>query len=288
MIRTGRADVVVVGGTEAAIHPMPLASFAAMQALCTRNDAPETASRPYDTSRDGFVMGDGAGILVLESEAYARARGARVHAEVLGAGTSSDAYHIAAPEPEGAGASRAVLEALEVSGVSARDVVHVNAHATSTPVGDLAEVKALRVALGVDLDHVAVSATKSMTGHMLGAAGAVESIFTILALHHRLAPPTINVDDLDPAADIDVVRKEPRELPDGIAAQQRLRLRRAQRGRRVRPRELTRSPLPAPNGRRATQTPHEGGLGGPAPTRGWTGRAQPTRCSQRTGLPSPA
>lgn len=218
MIRTGRADVAVVGGTEAAIHPMPLASFAAMQALSTRNDSPETASRPYDTTRDGFVMGDGAGIMVLESEEFARARGARIYAEVLGAGTSSDAYHIAAPEPEGAGASRAVEEALRVSGVSPRDVVHINAHATSTPAGDLAEVKALRVALGADLDHVAVSATKSMTGHMLGAAGAVESIFAILALHHRLAPPTINVEDVDPGADVDLVLKTPRELPEGGVA----------------------------------------------------------------------
>ncbi|SDQ04277.1 beta-ketoacyl synthase [Quadrisphaera sp. DSM 44207] len=218
MIRAGRADIVVAGGTEATIHPMPLASFHAMQALSTRNESPETASRPYDTARDGFVLGDGSGILVLESEEHARARGARVYAEVLGAGLSADAHHIAAPEPEGMGASRAVQEALAVAGATPADVVHINAHATSTPVGDLAEVKALRRALGPDLDRAAVSATKSMTGHLLGAAGAVESIFTVLALHHRLAPPTINLDDLDPGVDLDVVRKDPRPLPAGGVA----------------------------------------------------------------------
>lgn len=216
-IRSGRADVVVAGGTEACIHPLTLASFAAMKALSTRNDAPERASRPYDSARDGFVMGDGAGLLVLESEAHARARGARVYAEVLGAGMSADGYDIAAPEPDGAGASRAIREALDVAGAAPSDVVHVNAHATSTPVGDLAEVKALRAALGADLDSVAVSATKSMTGHLLGAAGAVESILTVLALHHRLAPPTINLDDLDPAVDLDVVHGAPRPLAEGVA-----------------------------------------------------------------------
>ena len=217
MIRSGRADVVVVGGTEACVHPLTLATFSAMKALSTRNDAPERASRPYDVTRDGFVMGDGAGLLVLESAEHARARGARVYAEVLGAGMSADAYDIAAPEPEGAGASRAIAEALAVAGATPSDVVHVNAHATSTPVGDLAEVRALRGALGGALDDVAVSATKSMTGHLLGAAGAVESIFTVLALHHRAAPPTINVDDLDPAVDLDVVRGAPRPLGDGVA-----------------------------------------------------------------------
>ena len=217
MIRSGRADVVVAGGTEACVHPLTLATFSAMKALSTRNDAPERASRPYDVTRDGFVMGDGAGLLVLESAEHARARGARVYAEVLGAGMSADAYDIAAPEPEGAGASRAIAEALAVAGATPSDVVHVNAHATSTPVGDLAEVRALRGALGGALDDVAVSATKSMTGHLLGAAGAVESIFTVLALHHRAAPPTINVDDLDPAVDLDVVRGAPRPLGDGVA-----------------------------------------------------------------------
>ncbi len=216
-IRSGRADVVVAGGTEACVHPLTLASFGAMRALSTRNDAPERASRPYDTARDGFVMGDGAGLLVLESEEHARARGARVYAQVLGAGMSADSYDIAAPEPEGAGASRAIGEALAAAGSSPSEVVHVNAHATSTPVGDLAEVNALRAAFGAAIDGVPVSATKSMTGHLLGAAGAVESIFTVLALHHRLAPPTINLDDLDPAVSLDVVHGAPRPLREGVA-----------------------------------------------------------------------
>ena len=218
MIRTGRADIVVCGGTEAAVHPLPIAGFAAMQALSTRNDDPEAASRPYDAGRDGFVLGEGAGIVVLESEAHARARGAKVYAEIAGAGLTSDAHHIAAPDPEGTGAARAMRAALEAGGLSAADVVHLNAHATSTPVGDLAELHAIRGALGADAEHVAISATKSMTGHLLGAAGALEGIFTVLALHHRLAPPTINLDDPDPAVDLDVVRKDPRPLPDGDIA----------------------------------------------------------------------
>jgi 3-oxoacyl-[acyl-carrier-protein] synthase II len=212
MIRSGRADVVVAGGTEAAIHPLPISGFAAMQALSMRNDSPETASRPYDVTRDGFVLGEGAGVIVLETEEHAKARGARIYAEVAGAGLTSDAHPLAAPEPEGRGAGRAMKAALEAAGAVPGDVVHLNAHATSTPVGDTAEAKAIRVALGSATDDVAVSATKSMTGHLLGAAGALESIFTILAVHHRLAPPTINVEDLDPEIDLDVVRKEPRAL----------------------------------------------------------------------------
>ncbi|GAA4344649.1 beta-ketoacyl-ACP synthase II [Angustibacter luteus] len=215
MIRTGRADVVVAGGTEAAIHPLPIAGFAAMQALSTRNDDPAKASRPYDLNRDGFVLGEGAGVVVLESEEYARARGARIYAEVAGAGLTSDAHHIAAPDPSGAGAARAMLAALEAADASPSDVVHLNAHATSTPVGDTAEANSIRAALGSATDQVCVSATKSMTGHLLGAAGAVEGIFTILALHHRLAPPTINVDDLDPEVNLDVVIDKPRPLGDG-------------------------------------------------------------------------
>jgi 3-oxoacyl-[acyl-carrier-protein] synthase II len=212
MIRSGRADVVVAGGTEAAIHPLPISGFAAMQALSMRNDSPETASRPYDVTRDGFVLGEGAAVIVLETEEHAKARGAKIYAEIAGSGLTSDAFHIAAPEPEGAGAGRAMKAALESAGAVPADVVHLNAHATSTPVGDTAEAKAIRVALGSATDDVAVSATKSMTGHLLGAAGALEAIFTILAVHHRLAPPTINVEDLDPEIDLDVVRKEPRAL----------------------------------------------------------------------------
>jgi 3-oxoacyl-[acyl-carrier-protein] synthase II len=217
MIRDGRADVVVAGGTEAAIHPLPIAGFAAMQALSTKNDSPATASRPYDTARDGFVLGEGAAVVVLESEEHARARGARIYAELVSAGLSSDAHHIAAPEPEGLGAARAVRGALESGGIDPAEVVHVNAHSTSTPVGDVAEARSLRVALGDALDHVAVSATKSMTGHLLGAAGALEGVFSVLALVHRTAPPTINLEDLDPQIDLDVVRKDPRPIASGVA-----------------------------------------------------------------------
>ncbi len=215
MIRSGRADIVVAGGTEAAIHALPVAGFAAMQALSTRNDEPELASRPYDTGRDGFVLGEGAGIVVVESQEHARARGARIYGELAGVGITSDAHHIAAPDPVGAGAARAMLMALAAAGAEPSDVVHVNAHATSTPVGDVAESASIRRALGDATDGVAVSATKSMTGHLLGAAGAVEGIFTLLALYHRTAPPTINLDHLDPDVHLDVVTDKPRTLPDG-------------------------------------------------------------------------
>jgi 3-oxoacyl-[acyl-carrier-protein] synthase II len=197
------------------MHPMPIAGFAAMQALSTRNDEPERASRPYDTGRDGFVLGEGAALIVLESEAHAKARGARIYAEIAGVGMSSDAYHVAAPEPEGAGAARAMVDAVRLAGLTPKDVVHINAHATSTPVGDIAESKAIRRAFGDDVDHMPVSATKSMTGHLLGAAGALETIFTILAVHNRLAPATINVEDFDSAISLDVVRGEHRKLPEG-------------------------------------------------------------------------
>ena len=212
MIRLGRADVVIAGGTEAAIHVLPMAGFASMHALSTRNDEPERASRPYDKGRDGFVLGEGAGVVVLESVEHARRRGARVYGELVGAGITADAHHIAAPDPVGAGASRAMRRALEDGGVTAADVVHLNAHATSTPAGDVAEVAAIRAALGEAVDDVAVSATKSMTGHLLGAAGAVEAIAVVLALHEGLAPATINLDDPDDEVSLDVVRGEPRQL----------------------------------------------------------------------------
>jgi 3-oxoacyl-[acyl-carrier-protein] synthase II len=215
MIRSGRADVVTAGGTEAAIHALPLAGFAAMQALSTRNDEPERASRPYDKGRDGFVLGEGAGVVVLETLEHARARGAKVYAEVAGTGISADAHHIAQPDPVGAGASRAMALAVRSAGATPADVRHINAHATSTPVGDLAEVQAIRRALGDATDGVCVSSTKSVTGHLLGAAGAVEAIATILAIHDRKAPPTANLEDLDDDVSLDVVRGEPRELPDG-------------------------------------------------------------------------
>ena len=215
MIRSGRADIVVAGGTEAAIHALPIAGFAAMQALSTRNHDPQGASRPYDTARDGFVLGEGSAVIVLESEAHAKARGARIYAELAGVGMSADAHHITAPEPAGEGAARAMLEAVAAADASAKDVVHINAHATSTPVGDVAEANAIRRAFSGDADGMPVSATKSMTGHLLGAAGALEAVFTILAVHHRLAPATINVEHLDPDVDLDVVRDEHRKLPQG-------------------------------------------------------------------------
>lgn len=217
-IRLGRADIVIAGGTEAAIHPLPFAGFSQMQALSKRNDDPAHASRPYDTGRDGFIMGEGAGVIVLESEEHAKARGARIYAELSAAGMSSDAYHISAPEPEGAGASRAMREAVERAGLTPKDIVHINAHATSTPVGDIAEANAIRKAFGDDTDSMCVSGTKSMTGHLLGAAGALEALFTILSVHHRIAPATINIENLDPEIHLDVVRGEHRKLPDGDIA----------------------------------------------------------------------
>jgi len=215
MIRSGRADIVAAGGTEAAIHPLPLAGFAAMQALSTRNDEPERASRPYDKGRDGFVLGEGAGVVVLETLEHARARGATVYAEIAGAGITSDAHHIAQPDPVGSGASRAMRMAVESAGAVPSDIVHINAHATSTPVGDVAEAEAIRKALGDATDGAVVSATKSMTGHLLGAAGAIETIATILALRDRKAPATTNLEDPDDDVHLDVVRGEPRALPDG-------------------------------------------------------------------------
>ncbi|QGV80791.1 beta-ketoacyl-ACP synthase II [Streptomyces ficellus] len=218
MIRTGRADVVVAGGTEAAIHPLPVAAFANMMAMSKSNDEPEKASRPYDKARDGFVLGEGAGVVILESAEHAAARGAKVYCEALGQGLSADSHHIAQPEPTGRGIAAALQNLLDTTDLKPAEVVHLNAHATSTPQGDVAEVKALRKVLGEELDHVAISATKSMTGHLLGGAGGIETVATVLALHHRTAPPTINVDDLDEDVDADVVRDTPRPLPEGTIA----------------------------------------------------------------------
>ncbi|UAC02308.1 beta-ketoacyl-[acyl-carrier-protein] synthase II [Dactylosporangium vinaceum] len=209
LLRLGRADVVVAGGTEAVIHPLPIAGFASMRAMSVRNDDPEAASRPWDKARDGFVLGEGAGVIVLERADHARARGARIYARLAGAGLSSDGYDIVQPHPEGDGAVRAIEFALRDAGIAKSDVVHVNAHATSTPVGDLAEIKALHRALG---DHPVITSTKSMTGHLLGAAGAVESIATILAVYHGIVPPTINLDDPDDALDMDVAAHKARHL----------------------------------------------------------------------------
>ena len=216
MIRLGRADVDVVGGTEAAIHALPMAAFGQMMALSKRNDDPEKASRPWDKGRDGFVLGEGSAALVIESAEHAAKRGAKVYAEVAGAGVTADSHDIAQPDPAGLGATRAMKMALRESDMDASDLVHINAHATSTPQGDLAEGLAIRNALGKAAGNVVLTSTKSMTGHLLGAAGALESIVTLLALHHRVVPPTINLDDPE---DIGLdIATEKRTLPDGDIA----------------------------------------------------------------------
>ncbi|MCG5219583.1 beta-ketoacyl-ACP synthase II [Streptosporangium sp. KLBMP 9127] len=215
MIRSGRADIVVAGGTEAAIHPLNIGSFAAMRAMSKRNDEPQRASRPFDKGRDGFVLGEGSGILVLESEEHARARGVRIYAEAAGAGYTSDGYHISAPEPSGRGGRLAMQHALKDAGLAPEDVIHVNAHATSTPVGDEIETQAIKDAIG---GHALVTATKSMTGHLLGGAGGIESVFTVLTLHERIIPATVNLDDPADGIEVDIVSGDPRKLPDGQLA----------------------------------------------------------------------
>lgn len=218
-LQAGLADVIIAGGSEAAVHPLPIAAFASMQALSRRNDSPATASRPYDTARDGFVLGEGAAAVVLETEEHARKRGATIIAEVAGGGVTSDAYHITAPEPEGAGAVRAIESALSQAEATADQVAHINAHATSTPVGDIAEANAFKRFFGERAGSIPVSATKASTGHLLGGAGAIEALFTALALHHGTLPPTINLDEQDPEIPLDVVT-EPREvaIPAGSVA----------------------------------------------------------------------
>jgi len=213
-LQLGLADIVVAGGTEAVIHPLPIAAFAAMQALSKRNDEPQRASRPYDANRDGFVLGEGAATLVLETKEHALARGARIYAELAGGGITSDSFHITAPDPEGLGASRAVMAALKQAGATPQDVTHINAHATSTPVGDVAEYAALEKVFGDRVRNIPVSATKSSTGHLLGGTGALEALFTILAIYHRQAPPTINLEDQDERIPLDVVTS-PRDLGSG-------------------------------------------------------------------------
>lgn len=213
-LQAGLADIVIAGGSEAAIHPLPIASFAAMHALSTRNDDPATASRPYDVTRDGFVLGEGAAALVIETEEHAKARGAHIYAELLGGVVNSDAYHVTAPDPEGSAAARAMVSTIENAGASLADVSHINAHATSTPVGDIAEYKALKRVFGNLLEGIPVSATKASTGHLLGGAGALEAFFTVKALVERTAPPTINLTSQDPEIPLDVVTA-PRSLPSG-------------------------------------------------------------------------
>lgn len=216
-LRAGIADVVICGGTESVIHPLPIAAFAAMHALSTRNDDPVSASRPYDKDRDGFVLGEGAAVLILETKEHAEARGAKIYAEIAGGSVSSDAHHITAPDPEGNGAARAVLDALTDAGVTPADVNYINAHATSTPVGDIAEYTALHKVFGDRIKEIPVSATKSATGHLLGGTGALEAIFTVLSVHEKIAAPTLNLDNQDEAIPLDVVI-EPRALPDSIIA----------------------------------------------------------------------
>ncbi|HEX3900640.1 MAG TPA: beta-ketoacyl-ACP synthase II [Mycobacteriales bacterium] len=218
MIREGRADVVVCGGTEAAIHPLPIAGFAAMRALSTRHDDPKAASRPFDKQRDGFVLGEGAAIVILESAEHAAARGAKTYAVVAGVGMANDAHHVAAPEPEGRGAAAAITAAVLDAGIDLTDIKHINAHATSTPAGDVAEAAAIRRAFGDHVDRIAVTSTKSCTGHLLGAAGSLEAAFTCLSLRDRVAPATANLDDPDDAVQLDLVRISPRELAPGGAA----------------------------------------------------------------------
>lgn len=212
LIRTGRADVVVAGGSEACIHPTPYAGFGMARAMSTRNDDPKAASRPFDTGRDGFVMGEGAALMVLESAEHAAARGAKAIVRLAGAGTSSDAYDMVAPDPTGSGAARAIRLALRDAGVDPSTVHHVNAHATATPVGDIAEAAAIRAAIG---DHPAVTATKGATGHMMGAAGAVEALFTLLAIRDQIVPPILNLETIDPDENVqalDLVRGEARKM----------------------------------------------------------------------------
>jgi 3-oxoacyl-[acyl-carrier-protein] synthase II len=216
MIRLGRADVVVCGGTEAAVHALPMAAFGNMMALSKRNDDPAAASRPWDKGRDGFVLGEGAAAIVIESEEHAKARGARIYAEAAGAGVTADSHDIAQPDPSGRGATRAMVMALREADLSPSDVKHINAHATSTPQGDLAEAGAIRAALGDAVDGAIVTSTKSMTGHLLGAAGALESVAAILAIRDRSVPPTINLDDPEDVG-LDIATKV-RDLPAGDVA----------------------------------------------------------------------
>uniref|UniRef100_UPI001178B1D3 beta-ketoacyl-[acyl-carrier-protein] synthase family protein n=1 Tax=Amycolatopsis kentuckyensis TaxID=218823 RepID=UPI001178B1D3 len=209
MIRSGRADVVIAGGAEACIHPITLAGFAQARTVSTRNDDPASASRPFDANRDGFVLGEGAGVVILERADLAKARGARVYATIAGHGITSDAYHITGNHPEGIGQIAAMRAAMKMAGVTPADVGHVNAHATSTVVGDIGEAAAIRNAIG---EHVVVTAPKGSLGHLVGGAGAVEGIITILALYHGLVPATRNLTDLDPRVQLDVVAGEPRKV----------------------------------------------------------------------------
>ena len=217
MIQYGDADVMIAGGSEYATTPIGMGGFAAARALSTRNDDPQAASRPWDRDRDGFVLSDGAGVVVVEELEHAKARGATIYAEVAGVSMNADAYHMTAPAPGGEGATRCMQLALRDAGASVEDVAYINAHGTSTPAGDVAETKAIKGAFGDHARRLAVSSTKSMTGHMLGAAGGAEAVFTILAIRHQVAPPTINYEHPDPDCDLDYVPNTAREMDIGLA-----------------------------------------------------------------------
>ncbi|WP_334187474.1 beta-ketoacyl-ACP synthase II [Noviherbaspirillum sp.] len=217
MIEYGDADVIVAGGAESTVSPLGLGGFAAARALSARNDDPQTASRPWDKDRDGFVLGEGAGVMVVEEYEHAKARGAKIYAEVLGFGMSADAYHMTAPLEDGDGARRCMVAAMKNAQVNPEQVDYVNAHGTSTPLGDIAETVAIKRALGDHAKNIVVNSTKSMTGHLLGGAGGLESVFTVLALHHQLSPPTINIFNQDPECDLDYCANSAREMSINIA-----------------------------------------------------------------------
>ena len=217
MIEYGDADVIIAGGAESTISPLGLGGFAAARALSSRNDDPATASRPWDKDRDGFVLGEGAGVMVLEEYEHAKARGAKIYAELLGFGMSADAHHMTAPLEDGDGARRCMVAAMRNAGVNADQVDYVNAHGTSTPLGDVAETVAIKRALGDHAKKIVVNSTKSMTGHLLGGAGGLESVFTVLAVHHQKSPPTINIFNQDPACDLDYCANAARDMKIDIA-----------------------------------------------------------------------
>ena len=217
-LRLGRADIAVVGGTEATIHPLPIAAFGQMQALSRRNDDPEGASRPWDKGRDGFVMGEGSAVMIIETLDHARARGATIYGTLAGAGITADSHDIVQPDPSGEGQYGAMTKAIEDAGLTASDIVHVNAHGTSTPQGDVTEAGSIRYGLGSAVDGCVVTSTKSMTGHLLGGAGALETIATVLALHDRMVPPTINLNDPEPDLGIDIAANVARPLGEGDLA----------------------------------------------------------------------
>lgn len=217
LIEYGDADIMIAGGAESTVSPLGVGGFCASKALSQRNDDPTAASRPWDSGRDGFVLGEGAGVLVLEEYEHAKARGAKIYAEVLGFGMSADAHHMTAPLEDGDGARRCMVTALKNAEINADQVDYVNAHGTSTPLGDIAETVAIKRALGDHAKSVVVNSTKSMTGHLLGGAGGLESVFTVLAVHKQVSPPTINIFNQDPACDLDYCANSAREMPINIA-----------------------------------------------------------------------